>query len=240
MHQLPPSIEATNFVQMIRKEGSVKGTWIIDSTLIIPPALLPPLPDGTAEGDRKNLHLQSKEGSVYGDVYIKPTSYEVLSTMKRPSKISIYGMSKEGKVELKIHEIQSDIQAGAKRLPLSIKVYAKEGDVRIYVPRSFCGPFRVTTRSSSKSCFVLSPGIRAQLSTFSENMKVRQGFIGRFDGPSDMGGSLDLTDWDGDVLEAEISESSSSVKLYFDDEEERKSHEFCVFRKLSCLFKNSG
>lgn len=102
MHQLPPSIEATNFVQMIRKEGSVKGTWIIDPTLVIPPALLPPLPDGAAEGDRKNLHLQSKEGSVYGDVYIKPTSYEVLSTMKRSGKISIYGMSKEGKVELKI------------------------------------------------------------------------------------------------------------------------------------------
>lgn len=71
-------------------------------------------------------------------------------------------------------------------------------------------------------------------------MKVKQGFIGRFDGPSDMGGSLDLMDWDGDVLEAEISESSSSVKLYFDDENESKSHEFCVFRKLSCLFKNSG
>ncbi|PPQ77967.1 hypothetical protein CVT24_006141 [Panaeolus cyanescens] len=227
--QPPIGVESANFVQIIRTEDSVRGTWVIDPNLVIPAAFLPPLPAGLDSSQRMNLHLESKEGCVQGEVYIKPISHEIRSTMKRTSKILIYAMAKEDKVELRIHDTPI-LHPGDQRLPIHLKAKSKEDNVRIYLPRSFCGPFHISTKSSDRSTVVLSPAIRERLCTMSQNLKIRQGFIGRPGHPTQLEGSLD--NWDGDMLEIEILDSWSDVKLYFDDEDTKGTQKGGTLRKL--------
>ncbi|PPQ77966.1 hypothetical protein CVT24_006140 [Panaeolus cyanescens] len=239
--QPPTGVRPRNFVQFIRAENFVKATWVIDPNLIIPPAFLPPLPEGLDSSERPNLLLVSDEGSVQGDIYIKPINHDVRPVI--PGIISIYARSK---IELNIHDTPI-LHPGDQRLPIRLKATSYEDDVRIYLPRSFSGPLYIKTQRSTTSSVFLSPAIRQRLSTISQDIYIVQGFIGR---PAELDQKEDSMDnWEGDSLEVNILYSQppgpfrdpdyhdATVKLYFDEEDQQVIHRVRTsLRKLLFTF----
>lgn len=63
--QLP---HRSNHLYITRPLGLIKGSWIIDTSLRLPSAFLPPIEEGTT---RKNLRLHAKQGKISARVEIK-------------------------------------------------------------------------------------------------------------------------------------------------------------------------
>jgi hypothetical protein len=59
-----------NFVSIIRKHSSVKGSFVIDPSIYIPDAHLPPLQGDEKEEGRRNLRLKSHHGSVDAEILL--------------------------------------------------------------------------------------------------------------------------------------------------------------------------
>ena len=78
----------TNYVSVSKREGSISGTWTIDSSLQVPEALLAPL---EANAQRHNLSLQSKEGHL---------SAKIALLSPGPERASIFLLTKEGDINL--------------------------------------------------------------------------------------------------------------------------------------------
>jgi hypothetical protein len=57
-------------VSIIRRNESVKGSYVIDPALRIPSRLLPPLEEGETEDQRQNLKLLSHNGSVQASIVL--------------------------------------------------------------------------------------------------------------------------------------------------------------------------
>lgn len=72
-----PDLKPSNFVRLSRSNSSVKGVWIVDPSMIIPAAFLPPLEGGQTEEMRENLYLFSKNGAVDAEVYLLPRTVPV-------------------------------------------------------------------------------------------------------------------------------------------------------------------
>jgi hypothetical protein len=97
---LPPTLpQPYNFISIILVNESVKGTFVVDPNIVVPPTLLPPLEDGTQEEDRKNVQLQSTNGSV--DVTVILVKDAKPST-KRPT---VHVQSRHGPVTAKLVSI---------------------------------------------------------------------------------------------------------------------------------------
>jgi hypothetical protein len=68
------SVRATNYLVVERANSSIKGTYIVNPALSVPPALLPPLEDD--EIVRPNLRLYSNYSSVNVDIHlVLPPNY---------------------------------------------------------------------------------------------------------------------------------------------------------------------
>ena len=74
------SSKTINYVSGYRRIGSLEGKYVIDPTMQIPSALLPPLASGEAEEERKHLCLETKTGSIHADVTLvdRPSSTKAL------------------------------------------------------------------------------------------------------------------------------------------------------------------
>lgn len=82
---------------MIRSNQSVKGSFIIDPSLQIPPSLLAPLAYGETDYSRKNLRVESRNGSVEIDVSVTTRNPEV-----KAGKVSMYVRSSNGSVSTRL------------------------------------------------------------------------------------------------------------------------------------------
>ena len=80
---LPPP---TNYVSVSKRDGSIKGTWTINSSLQVPEDLLAPVEDGQ---ERHNLSLRTKDGSV---------SAKVALLSPGPERASILLDTKDGSI----------------------------------------------------------------------------------------------------------------------------------------------
>lgn len=67
-----PNIKPSNFINLNRANESIKGSWLIDPSLSIPPFFLPPSP---TEGARSNVILESKNGAIDADIFLLPTGH---------------------------------------------------------------------------------------------------------------------------------------------------------------------
>jgi hypothetical protein len=61
------NVRPCNFVAIEKVHDSVKGTFLLDPTLVIPSAVLAPLPEDASERD--HLRFTSTHGSIAVDVY---------------------------------------------------------------------------------------------------------------------------------------------------------------------------
>jgi hypothetical protein len=92
----PPGLKPGNFVTISRNEA-VCDKFVIDPTLAIPQAALPPISEGEA---RENILLQSRSGVVKSDVYV----YVAPGTMpeNKAVRASIRAEAHNGKVNLRV------------------------------------------------------------------------------------------------------------------------------------------
>lgn len=65
----PPS-KPTNLLSLVFKDKPIRGCYVIDPLMQIPPSLLPPLNAGEKDQDRKNLYLRTKDGSIDADIWL--------------------------------------------------------------------------------------------------------------------------------------------------------------------------
>lgn len=84
---LPP---ASNFISIHKMNGSIKGTWVVDTDLKVPEALLSPPP---STGERHHLSLTSFNGPIAADVAFLSGN---------PNRASILLDTKNGEISLNI------------------------------------------------------------------------------------------------------------------------------------------
>lgn len=69
---------------------------IQDPSINIPRSLLPPLPAGQSEADRKNVYLRSTHGAITADI----TLLEPFYAARKPTSLDVH--SEHGAVNLKL------------------------------------------------------------------------------------------------------------------------------------------
>lgn len=103
-----PDTKPTNFVALSRTNDAIKGTWVIDPGMVMPPDLLPRLKRGQTEETRPNLSLETLNGSVNVDVYVFNVNggdYDAQTRTQGMSprrRVVIYGESRNGAVTSRI------------------------------------------------------------------------------------------------------------------------------------------
>ncbi|KAF7320864.1 F-box domain-containing protein [Mycena chlorophos] len=123
-----PNIKPTNFVSISRRAGEIKETFVLDPTLQLPQSIASPAPAGRP-------HFEAT--SIMGEV---KTTIFVLGGTVQPNirKTRITTSSTMGETKLMLH-------APSVRAPLDISVRTSMGSAKVYLPRSFRGPLRIST-----------------------------------------------------------------------------------------------
>ncbi|SRR5258706_12108547 len=78
----------TNYVFVSKRDGSIRGTWTINSRLQVPEALLAPL---EAKEERHNLSLRTKDGDLSANIALLSPGRE---------RASIFLDTKDGDINL--------------------------------------------------------------------------------------------------------------------------------------------
>jgi len=101
-----PNIKPSNFIRVSQANSAVRGAWLIDPAVSIPPSFLPPLDRETGETEetRRNLVLNSRNGTVDGEIYILPTSETQKERLRagNRTKIHVNATSTNGGVTAKL------------------------------------------------------------------------------------------------------------------------------------------
>ncbi|KAF9240453.1 hypothetical protein BU15DRAFT_74044 [Melanogaster broomeanus] len=195
----------TNFLALSNESNSIKGEFVIDPSLRIPPSLLPPLPDGKTEADRKNLRLHCKCASVNAEVWLlgSPRSDTVLEEQERTT---IDLSSDHGSINAQVKTIHE-------AAPFLLTACAPHGSVRISLPRSFQGFLSLSTQHGS---IYLADAISQNATQLSQLDTARRYFVGDFS-------LLGDSEWTGDELRIEAKHDSIRIK-YVDDAVDEQSH----------------
>jgi len=105
--QLPLDIKPSNFTRLQRTNGAVKGTWLVDTSLFIPQSFLPPLESDETEETRNNISLQSKNGAVDVDIFIKTPNHDAAGVSSSRSGVRICTSSHNGSVTTRVASLSS-------------------------------------------------------------------------------------------------------------------------------------
>jgi len=106
------------------------------------------------------------------------------------------------------HEVPS--QKGQVRSPIQLRSYTGDGNIRVCLPRSFRGVFRIKAKSGKVR---FSNAVESSSTPFSEVNGLKISFLGFFDATEWQPG----VDWNGDELILETKDGNVSV--HFDDDE---------------------
>lgn len=206
----------SNFISISKLNGSVKGTWVIDPTLVVPTSFLPALAENET---RKNFSVSSKNGMIDVDLTIMQANDNIAAESKKSAVI--YLSSHNGMLTAKLHRPPRSLSFPRPSIFITISAY--NGHINLRLPRSFLGPLTITTSHGSVR---FSPDVVAAVTTFSD-MRTKKCFVG------DYSTWRDGETWTGD--EAVIESKNGSVRIQFDDEvvpEGSKSPLFTMWSKL--------
>lgn len=213
--QPPPDAQRTNFLLISRVHKEVRGKWVIDPTLSLPAAVLPPLAEGET---RLNAKLESANASVHGSIWIVPGT----STAEaRVGPATVEAKTAYGTIRLKVVRLLSSclayllltnpsFQFRTNDHPVALTTSSKYGSTHLSIPQSFRGPVMVSTSYGSVR---FSNNLSTRMTTFSEAHGVRRGFIGEHED-----WMKDPDAWTGDRLEVEAQ--YGGVRMGFSDEED--------------------
>jgi hypothetical protein len=97
-----PNIKPSNFVYLSNTNSKIQGKWVVDPALVIPWDFLPPLSTGETELTRKNLSLGSTNGLVHADVFVLPTSADVIAAKRLRKRVFLHASSTNGRIQMNI------------------------------------------------------------------------------------------------------------------------------------------
>ncbi|KAJ7214397.1 hypothetical protein GGX14DRAFT_392427 [Mycena pura] len=199
---LPPeNVKPTNYLSISRSNENIKGVYVIDPCIKIPLSLLPPLAADENDASRRNLYLQTSNGTIDADLWVAGAGQDK-ETCKGP--VRMLAKSSNGSVTVRLHTPAPAVT----RQPVHLTVSTSNGGVIVHVPRTFRGPLTVHTRCGSVK---LSPTLAATTTTLSEVAGTRRCFVGDFADWAQAPG-----EWGGDELN--VDTSNGSIKLRFDVE----------------------
>ncbi|PBK76193.1 hypothetical protein ARMSODRAFT_947954 [Armillaria solidipes] len=179
-----PSRQPGNYRTLIRASGPIKESFLIDSTLSVPPSLLPPKTphetvteeNGVKVTRRNNLNLIAKKGEIDADIEIMdPKSYGT------PCRIDIRSRG-DIKIHLHLPGRVSPDDSTRLILPMCLMdVHSSSGDIYLWIPRKRLeGPLNVTSRHGVE----FSSVVLNDLNIFNESEKWRKKrkecFLGNF------------------------------------------------------------
>jgi len=186
----------TNFLALSDEHDrdAVRGEFIIDPCIRIPPSMLPLLDEGETEDDRKNLRLTSRFSSVNAEIGLLGSP-----SAPKPRRTTIALTSDYGSIHAQLHTFD-----GA--APFSLIARASHGTIRLAIPRSFQGLLSVSTHHGSIS---ISDTIVQNATQLGQRGTTRRCFVGDFH-------LVGRDEWQGDQVEIEASHGSIRVK-YVDE-----------------------
>jgi len=118
-----------NYLEVIEKHQATKGTWVVDSSLAIPPSILELQKWGESDGPRPNLNLYNRGSDVKGKIILYgPT--DDLVTLKAESHY--------GSITLRL---DNQTQQNTK-----MNLSSHHGNVTVYLPSSFSGHIECETQ----------------------------------------------------------------------------------------------
>ncbi|KAI9457928.1 hypothetical protein HD554DRAFT_1758305 [Boletus coccyginus] len=186
----------TNFLALFNEDESIRGEFVIDPSIRIPSAVLPPLAEDESEDDRKNLRLRSKSSSVHADIWLLGPQ-----ACLKHRRTTIALTSDHGSIHAVLHALD-----GA--APFALTGLAKHGTIRLAIPRSFQGLLSLSTKHGSIS---INDTIVENATQLSQLGTVRRYFVGDFS-------LLGEGEWEGDRVELEAPHGSVRVR-YVDEVE---------------------
>jgi len=208
----PPTFKTkpTNFLALANERDAIKGEFVIDPCLCIPPSMLPPLDAHATEADRNNLCLASKHGSVNAEIWLLGSS----SPGGKSRRTTLALTSSHGSIRAQVHTLD-----GA--APFSLTGRSSHGTIRLAIPRSFQGLLSLSTRHGSVS---VSDAIVQNATQLSQLDTARRYFVGDFA----LLGAQEA--WEGDQVELEAPHGTVRVK--YDDEEAEGQGKKGLFSRL--------
>jgi len=200
---LMPNVQSSNFVSVLKGNGSVKGSWFLDPLLPIPKALLPPLLPGETEETRKNFNVLASNGTVDIDLTLLSSDLstqnpKILTDQKRTN---IFTKAFNGNIKIAIHAPYLP------RLPVLLNVCSLNGAISLTIPRSFQGIITITTQNGNVKFL---GDMENAINITSDVNKTRRCFLG------DFSALVDDEPWEGDEMVVETS--NGGVKIQYDDE----------------------
>ncbi|KAJ7751543.1 hypothetical protein DFH07DRAFT_960953 [Mycena maculata] len=201
----PPSVKPTNFLSLSRGNSSIKGTYVIDPSMTIPPFLLPPLAPDETEGTRRNAFLHTSNGAIDVDLFVVGGNGD--GDVRPKGKVQMLLRSSNGGISARLHA------SAAARSPINFAARSSNGSINIRVPRTFRGPVTVRTKNGSMK---FMGDLGAAVTTFNEVNGTHRAFIGDFsDWTGGMVGDSKGEDaWTGDEITVETS--NGGVRFQFD------------------------
>ncbi|KAJ7121438.1 hypothetical protein C8R44DRAFT_622750, partial [Mycena epipterygia] len=187
----PPDSKPTNFLSLSRGNGAIKGTYVIDPRLTIPPFLLPPLASDETESTRRNVHLHTSNGAIDVDLF-------VVGANDAKRRVDVLLKSSNGAITARLHAPTTA------RPPIHLRAHTSNGAITVHLPRAFRGPLTVRTRHGSVR---FSDALTADLTTLGEADGTHRCFVGTWG---------EAGEWAGDKIDVETS--NGSVKFAYDAE----------------------
>ncbi|KAG8788600.1 hypothetical protein FRC12_014405 [Ceratobasidium sp. 428] len=188
----PDQVQRCNFLLQHNERHSVKGTWHIDTALVIPESFLPPLSECNGlwnEMDRASIKRREKDGRKNQNSIYEPTlenpgvrpnlmlrsrigrvqgEVDVMSGDGIPRMAVIVAESKEDSVKLQVNSGPNQ--------PLRIFAASIESsDVHVSIPSTFQG---LISMSINEGRVEISDGVKARLTMFSSANRSVRGYIG--------------------------------------------------------------
>ncbi|KAH7909842.1 hypothetical protein BJ138DRAFT_181215 [Hygrophoropsis aurantiaca] len=196
--QAPFKSKPTNFLELTKDNGHLRGEYVIDPSLIIAPSYLPPLTPGETDGDRKNLHLYTKNGHVRADIWLIGANAPLAMGRNRAT---LNLGSHNGPIVAKLQQYNAAV-------PFLLNIHAKNGHTTVFVPRSFNG------------LLLLSP--EHGKIAFSDGIKANSRLLGQYDGKGKYFVGLipgeGANTWCGD--EVRIESANGHIRIRYIDEED--------------------
>lgn len=123
----------TNMVHVRELNGSIKDSWVIDTSLSPPISMAASSTSATPQ-IRPNIKLEAHNGSIKARILL-------MMTEPRPSRAVIDCSSHNGGVKITTLRHPSYLNK------CQIRAYSKNGKIELFIPRDFCGPVHASTKN---------------------------------------------------------------------------------------------
>ncbi|KAJ6454717.1 hypothetical protein C8R47DRAFT_1166884 [Mycena vitilis] len=203
----PATVKPTNYLSLSRGNESIKGTYVIDPRVALPPFLLPPLAPHESEATRRNVFLHTSNGSIDVDLFVVRGAVASESGAEgkkegEGKEVDMLVKSSNGSITVKLHA------PPAPRPPLHLTATSSNGTLTLHLPHSFRGPLTLRTRNGSVR---IVRALEGATTTVSEAGGVRRCFVGEFADWAER-----PEGWTGD--EVTLESANGSIRVQYDVE----------------------